>query len=237
MCCTAWIAAGPPGPVGEFDQSLDPQQLLAVIARQPAQRHGKAQPTHRPPQADRQGVDAVGMHRRRVGRGRGSALGEPPNSRALASASRRIDDRRQRVQRRQSLDEVVGDRGMIGLGQKQKVGHGGLRDRLGIAIERRRAEHGVDRRHDAVEPQRGFEEGVGGQRVEHRSRDRPGRWSRARCAGTAAGRRPAATSAAGRRSRPGPGARRSRCSRWAARPRRRPWPPAEDGRARRRRTR
>ena len=38
---------------------------------------------------------------------------------------------------------------------------------LGIAVERRRAEHDIDRRHDAVEPQRGLEEGVGGERVEH----------------------------------------------------------------------
>ena len=159
----------PAGTVGEFDQSLDPQELLAVIARQPAQRHGKSQPAHRPLQPDRQGVDAVGMHRRRMGPRPRQRLGRAAEQQGAGVGVARpagIDDRRQRVQRRQSLDKFVRDGRQIGLGQEQQVGHGGLRDGLGITIERARADHGIDRRHDAVEAQRGFEKGVGGKRVE-----------------------------------------------------------------------
>ena len=170
MCCTAWIAAGPPA-VGELDQPLDPQQLLAVIARQPAQRHGEAETAHRPSQAKRQRSDAVGVDGfAALGRGRGRALGEPPNSRSRGIDLGTIDDRRRRVQGRETLRQAAsGDGGEIGLGEQQQVGDWRPArpprdsDRASPARPR------VDRRHDAIEPQRGLEKGVGRERVEHRT--------------------------------------------------------------------
>ena len=99
-------------------------------------------------------------------RGRGSALGEPPNSRALASASPASTIGASGFNDASRRTRSSGTRRQVGLGQEQQVGHGGLRDGLGITIERGRADHGIDRRHDAVEPQRGLEKGVGGERVE-----------------------------------------------------------------------
>ena len=57
-------------------------------------------------------------------------------------------------------------RGKVGLGEQQQVGAGRLRGGLGDTVQCRRAGHGIDRRHDAVEPQRLLEERIGRQRVE-----------------------------------------------------------------------
>ena len=95
VCCTAWIAAGPPGAVGELDQALHAQQLLAVLARQAAQRHGEAEAGHRPMEPDRQARRCRGhASPSALGPRPRQRLGRPPNSRSPRSASPRIDDRR-----------------------------------------------------------------------------------------------------------------------------------------------
>ena len=142
---------------------------------------------------------------------------------ALASASRASTIARHRIERRQPRTSTSGAAGARSvLVSSSRSATAACAVGLGIAIERRRAGDGIDRRHDAVEPQRRLEKGVGGERVE----DGPGIGQAAGLQRDAPERRPAAVLPRSQQPveacRQGPGARRSRCSRWAARRRRRP---------------
>ena len=47
--------------VGEFDEALDPQQIVAAVLRQPAEGAGEIKPADRPVEGDGEGGDAVAV--------------------------------------------------------------------------------------------------------------------------------------------------------------------------------
>ena len=156
--------------IGERHNAFDAQQVLAALARQPAQRQGKIQPRHRPAQHQHHGTNAM-----RVDRGGHEAW---PRSHGLDATEqqrrgrhcRGIVDAGRRVQRLEPLQQQGRWRGKVGLGEQQPVGAGGLRGGLRETVQRRCTGHRIDGGNHGVHLQRPLEERIGRQRVENGAR-------------------------------------------------------------------
>ena len=224
--------------VGECDQALHAQQILAVLAGQPAQRHGELEPGHRPLQAEQSERDAVGMdrlgapaaaaagpwvHRRTAAAA--ASIAAPSTSRAIGLSAASCASRSRCRRRQIRLGEHAAGRHWPPARSPRESAPGSPRRRSYRSSSRPGRDAATPRERRRPRACREW------------APDRPGRWSPAQCAGTAAVRCRAGDRPADRACRPGPGGRHSRYSRWAGR-RSPPIPPrAAGGRGRPRRTR